>query len=238
MTLRVILFDMSELRRLPKPLHMPVQVLDIAVQIRIVVPDRAHVQLEMLHVHSVEPDQCWIGEDVDFRQITPQEKCLALRFEQLLESVERAEDAATCALVALLVGCEAGAVDAAVQLWHQPRSHIVDLASADLRIQIQLPLRTVLRQEMVEGRVEHAQNLVRLVIDDLAGFLVPEHGHGEFARVFVIEGRRAEVDLVQECRVVEMVDRAAGVFGVRGGEAPAAVVFWVGAHDAEGDEAL
>jgi hypothetical protein len=69
MAFRVVLLDMLEIRRLPKPLDIPIQVFEVVVQKRVIVPDGAEIALEMLHVDCVEPDQRRVRADVDFGQL-------------------------------------------------------------------------------------------------------------------------------------------------------------------------
>lgn len=70
------------------------------------------------------------------------------------------------------------------------------------------------------------------VADYFLAFLVPDHGDGVAA---FVGGIVAEVDLVQELAVEEVVGGAAGVAGV---EAPARLAFWVWTHDGDGEEVL
>src|SRR3954468_8184421 len=91
MTLRVVLLDMLEIRRLLERLDIPIQVFEVVVQKRVIVPDGAKIALKMLHVDCVEPDQCRIRADVDFGELCTENIRAAAVSEQLLKFVEGRE---------------------------------------------------------------------------------------------------------------------------------------------------
>ncbi len=107
-----------------------------------------------------------------------------------LQPVERGEQRLHRLLVLVLRGGEAGAIDAVVDGAIDALVEAVDLGSQRLGIQIGQPA----RGERVEIAVQHAQDLGRLVVDDGAGFLVPEDRHGHPPGV---AGLRLRVQLVQ-----------------------------------------
>jgi len=96
-----------------------------------------------------------------------------------------------------------------------PLVHPVDLCAQRRGIEVELGL--IVRDERVELRVEHADDLRRLVVHDRVALLVPEHGHREAARV----GRlRAQIEVLHVSRVVQRV-RVRVRELVRRGERPA-----------------
>ena len=86
---------------------------------------------------------------------------------------------------------------------------------------------------MVESSVEHAHYVFAFVVDDLVCPFVPEYRDGVSPPIVLVGFK---IDFVQEFGMEEVVDCAAGVFVVGGGEAPAAVIFGVGFYNAHGEE--
>jgi hypothetical protein len=62
-----------------------------------------------------------------------------------------------------------------------PVVHAIDFLAE--RLGIEIDGRLVFREGHVEVRVEHADDLHRLIVHDRAALLVPEYGHSEAARV-------------------------------------------------------
>ena len=67
---------------------------------------------------------------------------------------------------------------------------------------IEIELRFIVREDRVKLRVEDADDLRRLVVHDRVLLLVPEHGHGEPARV---GGVRAQIQVLHVSRIVQRV---------------------------------
>ena len=97
-----------------------------------------------------------------------------------------------------------------------PLVHPIDLRAQLRRIQVELRLGR-LGHERAELRVEHADDLRRLVVHDRVLLLVPQHGHREAPRVARV---CAQVKVLHVLRVVQRVLVRAGE-GVCGREGPA-----------------
>mmetsp|Transcript_20502 Transcript_20502/g.51984 ORF Transcript_20502/g.51984 Transcript_20502/m.51984 type:complete len:228 (-) Transcript_20502:394-1077(-) len=136
-----------------------------------VVADEVPVGLEVHHVHLVKPDERHVQPDVRLRDAGPSD--VALLGKDALAPVQRAEQLPEGLLVRGLLGGEAAAVHAVVDAGVHPLVDRVDLSAQGLRVQVQL---RVLGQ-VVEGRVEHAQDLAALVVHDGPLLLVPQHRH-------------------------------------------------------------
>ena len=54
MTLRIVLFDMPEIRSLLYIIHIPIQVLQVSMNIRIVMSNCSNIQLEVLEIDSIK----------------------------------------------------------------------------------------------------------------------------------------------------------------------------------------
>ena len=78
---------------------------------------------------------------------------------------------------------EAGFVDAVVEVGHHPAVYLIDGVSVFLWVEVYLPLRVVVGQELVKGMVEHTHDILTLIVYNLTGFLVPEDGHAVFTFV-------------------------------------------------------
>ena len=92
MALRIVLFDMLEISRLPDTLDIPIQILQIIVEERVIVPNDAEIAFEMLDIDRVELDHCCVKPDIDFCQLRTQDIRLAALGEELLELVERGKN--------------------------------------------------------------------------------------------------------------------------------------------------
>ena len=141
------------------------------------------------------------------------------RREVFLRAVERFEQLGDGGLVGVLGRGEAGAVHAVVDVRVGPL-----VGGFDVLAEIggeEVDLAVLLRQEVVELVVEHADDLGRFVVDDRLVLLVVEGRHGEAAVVIGVHG---EVDLAEVGEFwVERVwgDFLAGDVVGFGGEAPA-----------------
>src|ERR1700738_2575331 len=109
----------------------------------------------------------------------------------------------------LLRRCKTGPVDAVVDRRIDARIQAVDLGPERLGIIV-----ACLRADAVEGSVEHANDLGRLVVHDRASLLVPQNRNRDMARVGQV---RPRVDLVQIVRAADRIGNHAIAYG----EAPA-----------------
>ena len=199
--LRITHLDVRKVRRLLEPLVLPVQELEVAIQDRVIMPYRAEIALEMLHVDGVEADQRGVQLEIDLGEmLAEQERLRGVGGEGVRGLLQGAEDDLDVGVVRLLVAGEAGLVHAQVQLWHEPGVDRVDLGAEGFRVEVE-ELEAVLRVVVVagdvgvEGRVELPHDLFGLVVDDPFGLLVPEDRHGEGP---VVVRSVFAVDLVEE----------------------------------------
>lgn len=115
MTLEIIILDMLEIRRLLEPGRLPVQILQIPVQRRVIMSDGADVAFEMRHVDGVEAHEGSVRFEIDFGEVAPEDEEAVVGGEQEFELVQRGEDGAAGGFVLGLRLSEARFVDAAVQ---------------------------------------------------------------------------------------------------------------------------
>jgi len=107
-------------------------------------------------------------------------------------AVEGREDGQHVAFVGGLGGCEARLVDAVVDLVVLPGVGVFYFGAEGGRVQIYRGV--VGREEVVELRAEHAEDLAGLVVDDGLLDLVVEEGDGETPGVGGVD---LEVDLAE-----------------------------------------
>ena len=115
--------------------------------------------------------------------------------------LQRGEHAVERVVVGLLGAGEAGAVDAVVELGVDPLAERVDLVAQRLGVEVEIRV----AGEVVERRAEHADDLGRLVVDDRAGLLVPQHRDADAVVVVRVGGA---VGLGEEVEAVDVVDVA------------------------------
>lgn len=235
MALAVIFLDVSEVRRFSYPLHIPVHILQKSIQERVVVPDGACGEFEMLNVDGVKADECIVELDVKLCHAATQNKWPTVVFEHRLEPVECFEDDLSVLLLVLLSARKASLVDAFVQITRQPRIDIVDLTLQVWWIEIQLSLFASLLEEIVERCVEHPHNVVTFVVDDLFRFLAPQKRYGVFP---FIAGKALEVDIMQKFRTEKVIYRRPRIVIIGLREAPTAVILRVGFDNAHWQELL
>lgn len=107
MTLRIVLLDVPEIRRVLILVVVPVQILEPVVQYRILPADHAEVAFEMLHVDRVEADQSCICPDVNFSHLLSEDVRAFIAMGDFFEFVQGGEDWWQVLLVDVLVGGEA-----------------------------------------------------------------------------------------------------------------------------------
>ena len=100
-------------------------------------------------------------------------------------------------LIRLLRGRKPGFVDAVVDGVVDPRVHLFDLVAQRLR-----PVIIGVSSDLVEGRIEHADDFGAFVRHDRLALLVPQDRHGHAARHFRIG---LEVDVARKWQVVKLI---------------------------------
>ena len=72
MALSIMALNMRKLRRLPESRHIPIQMPNPFMQMRVTAPDIPDIGLEMLDVHSIEPHYRCIEPDIRLRDVFPE----------------------------------------------------------------------------------------------------------------------------------------------------------------------
>lgn len=192
---------MLEIRRLPEPLNVMIQILQPIIQHRVIMPHNPHIGLEMLRIHCIESHHRRIRQNIQLRQLVAEDIRAAIAVHQLLEFVQRCEEGNDVLIVPFLRGIKPGFVYAGTDQACKPRSDFVDLGPQILGVKVQSSDLGVVDQgvECVRKPLEH---LHTLIVDDAIGLLVPKKWDTVLARIsWVI----AEVQLVHEAAVEEMV---------------------------------
>lgn len=154
--------------------------------------------------------------------------------EVLFQPVERLKQRVEVRFICSLSGREACLIHAVINRMIHPVIHFINLLAQMLRIEAAaelVRLAQVLRQQMVEFRIEHADDLTALIVDDRLGLLIPESRDCEATDVVRV---RLAVE-VSELR--EAVQRVLGRTAVTAVEDPA-VLCQLKAADDELDERL
>ena len=185
MTLSIMLLDMLKLRRLPKSRHVPIQFPQPLMQRRIPRANISDVAFEMLDVHRIKADDGRVQSHIRFGDALSEIERRCLLREMLLCAVEGREERLNGFLVCGLGGGEAGFIDAVVDVVVGPVVRAFDLTSKFLGKQINGLV--LLREQVVEFGVEHADDLAGLVADDFVLLDVVEGGDGEAAGVVGVD---------------------------------------------------
>lgn len=154
MTLAVILLDMLEISRVLDTWDIPVHVLQPSVEIWITMPYTPNHELEMLLVYCVEAYNGCVELDVYLRRVRCAEyvKGRGIRCH-LLEPVQGFKDDSAILLVRFLGICEAGFVDAVVEVGHHPAVHVINSIPQCGWVGIKVPSFVALGQILVKGMV-------------------------------------------------------------------------------------
>ena len=180
--------DVVEIHRLGDPVEVvepPRERREIGI-----VRDPADVALEMAVIDRIEADQR--GPQPDIRLGEPPADQPLLPLQPLLQRVELGEQRHHRRLIGMLRGRETGLVNSVVDAVVDLLVDRIDLVAMRLRIEIE-----IVRAAVIEGAAQHAEDIRALIVDDGAGLLVPQHRHGDMARII---GFRRGVDLVQIAR--------------------------------------
>jgi hypothetical protein len=100
----------------------------------------------------------------------------------LLNPIQRLKQRNHILLIRLLRRGKPGLVHPVIDLVIVPLVGLVNLLPQILRVQVEL-FGILVVQKVIKLRVEHAQDLAALVVDDGLRLLVVQHGHGETPRV-------------------------------------------------------
>ena len=126
------------------------------------------VALEQAVIGCIETDQRDKQPDIGLRQVIAEEEGATIR-QAAFKGVQHREDVRYRFLIGRLAGREASFIDAVAKLLVYLLVQRVDFRTACLRIEIDSRV-----AESVERRIQHAQDVARLVVDDGLPFLVPE----------------------------------------------------------------
>ena len=193
-TLAVIFLDVLEIGRGLDTGHVPVHVLQPPVEIRVAMPYTPYHELEMLLVYCVEAYDGCIELDVYLCRVWCAEHVGGRGFSgHLLEPVQGLEDDFAILLVFFLGICEAGFVDAVVEVGHHPAVHVINPFPQFGRVGIKVSSFVAIGQIVVKGMVQHAHNILTLIVHNLICLLIPQNGHAVFSLVVCV---RLEVNLV------------------------------------------
>lgn len=240
--LGVMILDMSELGRVVKSRHIPVQLAHPFVQGRIAASNFAQITLEVLVIHSVKANNGCVEANISFGYLVTKVVRARALSQIGLGTVERLEQSGHSFFIGILrsalalslaqvmlpeclrciyLRCEATAVDSIVYIIVGPLIDCLSYLAKRLGKEVKSALLRVGNQ-VVKGVVEHANNLTTLIVDNLVLLLVIESGDCETALVIWIDG---EVNVAQMREtLVEGVWRHVGArlsLGlVRGCEAP------------------
>lgn len=152
MRLDVVVLDVREVGRLAEAGHVPVQILEPVVHLRVVVPDGAEVALEHVDVGAVEAHGGRVGAHVQLGHLAAEDEGPAVRRDDLLQLVQRREHRRQLLVVHLLRLREAGLVHARVQVPLHPHCDLVDGRAEMLWVEVQLGF--VFRQDGIESCLE------------------------------------------------------------------------------------
>lgn len=190
-------------------------------------PNQAEIRLKMLGIDRVEAHNSRVGKEIQLGNLGAEDIRAAVAMEQGLEFVEGSEERDNVLFVGCLGRSETGFVDAVADEVCEPGFDVVDLVTEVGGVE-----RCGDGGWLREGGRKPFHHFGALVADDFLGFFIPDHRNGVAAFVGWVV---AEVELVQELAVEDVVWRAAGIGGV---EAPAWFAFWVGAHNGDGEVVL
>src|ERR1700728_457892 len=156
----VVALDLVERNRLGDPGEL-VELARVAPQLR-VVDDPPRVALEVPDVDRVEADKRRKEAPVGSGELLAEK--VAPGREQSLEPVERVEQRPDRVLVGVLAACEAAAVDPVVDRVVDALVDLVDPRAPRRRVEV--------RAARERARVEHPDDLDRLVVDDPPGLAI------------------------------------------------------------------
>ena len=169
-TWRATYLNVRELRCLAEGRILPITVSQPLVDVWIPAPDIPDVALEVLHIDSIEPDDSRKQSHIRLSHsvtvvVRPR------RLSQLgLSFVKRSKESLHVLRVSFLGRGKARLVDAIVDIVISPFVCLLNLRFQILWEQVELGI--LLWQEVIEGMIEHPDNLTRLVANDAPLLLV------------------------------------------------------------------
>ncbi len=163
---------------------------------RITRADVADVAAEVLHVNGIEAHDRDVQPHVGFGELGAEVVGAGGGGEVVFNAVEGSEEVGDVDFVDGLFADDADFVDAVVDVVVGPFVSFFDLGTQGLGEEVEGGV--VLREEVVEFGVHHADDLAGFVVDDLVCFGVVEDGDGEAAGEFGVDG---EVEVAEPCAV-------------------------------------
>src|SRR5215467_7656273 len=137
-------------------------------------------------VNRIEPGQGGEQAPVGFRQFVTCE--IALARELCLDSIKSGEQRVEGGLIGCLGGSEAALVNSIVHVVIDIGVNLVDPGTQVSGKKIDLPT-----SPLIEGGVQHPDNLGGFVVDDRVAVFIPQYRNRHAARVF---GAGQSIDLV------------------------------------------
>jgi hypothetical protein len=182
MALRVMALDVLELGRVMESWNVPIQVPDPLVKCWVSAPNVSQVALKVLDINGIKSDDGGVQTDICLGDVLPEVVWSRGRSEMSFNFIQRLEEHDHVLLISFLGGCEAGFVHAVVDTIVVPHVDLVNLLLKVLRKKVHVL--ELFGQETIEFRIEHADNLRRLVGNDTFGLGVIESRNREAAVVF------------------------------------------------------
>ncbi len=174
MRLGIVLLDMLKVRRIPERGQIPVQPPYPAVNSGVSGADIPNIALEVLHVHGVKADDRREQADISLGDGVAEEvwRDGGLLGEVGFDFVEGGEEGCYGLFVGFLGGCEAGFVDAVVDVVVDPFVGGVDVGAVGGWVEVDFLV--LLWKQVVELVVEHADDFRALEGRWLDGCLLAE----------------------------------------------------------------
>jgi hypothetical protein len=178
---------------------LPIQPTHPAMDVRIAATYSSNIALEMADIDGIESYNRHEESDISFSQAITDEVSLVL--QQSLGAVECFKEVYDGGLICLGSLRKTTLVYAIVDLIIDPLVYPINLLAMLRRIKVKL--RFIFRDDRIELRVKHADNLGRLVIDNRMLFLIPDYRDRESARIVRV---CAEVEVLDMLGLVKRVD--------------------------------
>lgn len=222
MALRIVLLDVLKLCGFPERRNIPIQPPQPLMNGRVPRSDIADITLKVLDIDRVKADDRSKEPNIRLGDVVAEVVGGFGARKIRLDLIEGREERSDGLLVGLLGSCEAGLVDAVVDVVVSPFVCGVDLGPEGLREEVDVLV--LVCEEVVEFVVEHANDFGAFVADNAVCLFIVEDGDCKAAFVvgFVVEVNVAQV----REGAVQWVGGSVGsrdIF-VRGCEAPA----WLG----------
>lgn len=193
MTLCIVLLDVLKLRSFPECRDIPIQPPQPRMDSRVPRSNIANITLKVLDIDGVKADDRSKEPNIRLGDVVAEVVVGFGTSKIRLDLIEGGEECSDGLLVGLLGGCEAGFVDAIVDVVVGPFVCGVDLGAEGLREEVDLFV--LVCEEVVEFVVEHANDFGTFVADNSVCLFVVENGNREAALVvgFVVKVNVAQV---------------------------------------------